>query len=403
MFEEAVQNASVTPQVHQQGSSQLGNPSFPTTASTASFYCPQGVRVRKEFRDMTAEEWRRYKAAVRRMYEPDATGLSRQDRFTKIHLDNAAIAHNTAHFLPWHRWFTYLYEEELRKFDPEVTVPYWDWTFDSQRPLASPIFSRDYLGTTTGKSGDCDWIVSFPRKHCLIRNYRPNDHKRFGTFYGRRTVDRLITDTRMSWPEFANLFETSPHGIVHFKIGGPGGDLADMASPNDPIFFLHHSMVDYVWMQRQQFTGNAKAFGGRHRGRKATSRDELRPFRVTVEETFDFERLCYTYQPFSGWLTAAPAALSAGANVPDDQTDHKLPDPLGDSWIEMHGWDKEWLAGIERQLQALESTPLGESVTKKQWWSQWFDISNSASNINTYPIIMIGVGVIVGVIVTFAL
>lgn len=407
VFEEAKRGAADTLQIFTPLSSQISNPAFPNHAP-ATFYCPQGVRVRKEFRDMTHEEWSRYKAVVRKMYEPDHTGLSKVDRFTKIHLDNAAIAHNTAHFLPWHRWFTFLYEEELRKFDPQVTIPYWDWTFDAQRPLASPIFSPYYLGTKTGRSGDCDWIVSFPRKHCLVRNYTPNDHRRFGTFYGRRTIDRLITDSRMSWSEFANLFETSPHGIVHYKIGGPGGDLSDMASPNDPMFFIHHSMVDYVWMQRQQFSGKMNAFGGSHRGRRATSGDELHPFRVTVEETFDFEKLCYTYQPFSGWLTAAPAALSAGANIPEtDQSlhNHKLPDALSDSWIEMHGWDRQWVDQLEKRLQALESTPLGEQVPDKNSWSDWFKgaSSNSASSLSVYPLVMIAVGVFAGLLVSFAL
>jgi tyrosinase len=403
VFEEAVASAGQTVQIFNEKETIVGNPAFPTGPQTIS--CPNGVRIRKEFRDMSMEEWNRYKAAVRRMYEPDPSGLSLQDRFTKIHLDNASIAHNTAHFLPWHRWFTFLYEEELRKIDPQVTIPYWDWTFDSQRPLRSPLFLPDYLGIKTGKAGDCDWVVSFPRKHCLVRNYNPRNERAFGTFYGRRTVDRLITDTKLTWSEFATLFETSPHGIVHFKVGGPGGDLSDMASPNDPLFFLHHSMVDYVWMQRQQYTGHNGAFGGRHRGRRATASDELRPFRVTVEETFDYQRLCYDYQPFSGWLRAAPAALRAGANVDSagrEYFEHRLPDTLGDNWIAMHGWDRKWVVEIEEKLHQLESTPLGQLVSVGGSSS---DTENGASNSakSFYPALMIGAGLVAGVMVSFAL
>lgn len=35
------------------------------------------------------------------------------------------------------------------------------------------------------------------------------------------------------------------HGAGHFAIGGDAGDL--YSSPNDPVFFLHHAMLDYVW------------------------------------------------------------------------------------------------------------------------------------------------------------
>lgn len=206
-------------------------------------------------------------------------------------------------------------------------------------------------------------MVSYPRKHCVVRNYR---RASFGTFYGRRTIDRLITDDKMSWGRFAEMFETSPHGIVHTQVGGPGGDLSDMASPNDPLFWIHHSMVDYVWMERQIITGKQTAFGGMHRGRKATSKDILKPFKITVEDTFNYESLCYTYQPYSGWAQAAPAALSAGANVVDPADDHDLPDPLPDSWIEMHGWSREKVQEIEAALRELEEKPLvkGESNAK---------------------------------------
>lgn len=348
---------------------------------------------------MTWDEWSRYLAAVKKMYIPDSTGRSKADRFTRIHLDNASVAHNTAHFLPWHRWFTYLYEEELRKFDADVTIPYWDWTFDAQAPLKSPLFRPEYLGLKTGKAGDCNWIVSYPKRHCVVRNYH---HKSFGTLYGRRTIDRLITDTRMSWAEFAELFESSPHGIVHYKVGGPGGDLADMASPNDPLFFLHHSMVDYIWVQRQEFTGRAMAFGGKHRGRKANSGDELRPFRVTVEETFDYGRLCYTYQPFSGWHHAAPAALRAGANVDGDEVEgqHKLPDPLPDEWIKMHGWPREWVEEREKKLREMESTPLTTDFKAKKAFMEWFsrDTLNQIGNARIFgPIMLIAIGAIVAV------
>lgn len=35
------------------------------------------------------------------------------------------------------------------------------------------------------------------------------------------------------------------HAAGHFAIGGDAGDF--YSSPNDPVFFMHHTMLDYVW------------------------------------------------------------------------------------------------------------------------------------------------------------
>ena len=124
VFDESVLSAadaeSKSTRTSARPATSLDNPAYPDNP-----LCPNGIRVRREFRDLADDEWDEYKAALRKMYEPDETGRSIIDRFTKIHLDNASVAHNTAHFLPWHRWFTFLFEEELRKINPKLTVPFW--------------------------------------------------------------------------------------------------------------------------------------------------------------------------------------------------------------------------------------------------------------------------------------
>jgi hypothetical protein len=57
-------------------------------------------------------------------------------------------------------------------------------------------------------------------------------------------------DTRS--PGFRNTLEgtgaTSMHNTVHIWVGG---SMFPMSSPNDPVFFLHHCMVDKVWADWQ--------------------------------------------------------------------------------------------------------------------------------------------------------
>lgn len=55
--------------------------------------CPNGVSVRKEFRDMTEGEWIQFLRALVRMYHSENGELSRIDRLTKVHLANVPEAH----------------------------------------------------------------------------------------------------------------------------------------------------------------------------------------------------------------------------------------------------------------------------------------------------------------------
>ena len=53
-------------------------------------------------------------------------------------------AHAQPAFLPWHRQFLHKFEQELQKIDPNVTVPYWDWTDPKALDV---ILQEDFLGT----------------------------------------------------------------------------------------------------------------------------------------------------------------------------------------------------------------------------------------------------------------
>jgi hypothetical protein len=88
--------------------------------------CPNGLRVRKEFRDMSASEWNAFKSALFKLYTITIDGNeSLIDRFTRVLNDNRKIAEQSPYRLPWMRYFLRMLERELEKLDPSVTVPYW--------------------------------------------------------------------------------------------------------------------------------------------------------------------------------------------------------------------------------------------------------------------------------------
>ena len=66
------------------------------------------------------------------------------------------------------------------------------------------------------------------------------------------TPDDIIEliGTETSHIEFSHALETRDgyHGSPHICIGGVRGNMAQIDySPDDPIFYLHHTFVDYIW------------------------------------------------------------------------------------------------------------------------------------------------------------
>lgn len=86
------------------------------------------------------------------------------------------------------------------------------------------------------------------KPHCLTRNFNANLSARF---HNQDQVDRLLASTDII--EFQERMETFPrtnlsiglHGGGHDSVGGTMIDL--LASPQDPSFMVHHSMIDRMW------------------------------------------------------------------------------------------------------------------------------------------------------------
>lgn len=107
--------------------------------------------VRKNVAALSPDERTDYVNAVlalKKKPSPWADGLSVYDTFVMWHRDAFGCAVMAAHmgpaFLPWHRVFLRLFEEQLRAVDPDVTVPYWDWTVDNG--TGAPVWTDDFMG-----------------------------------------------------------------------------------------------------------------------------------------------------------------------------------------------------------------------------------------------------------------
>ena len=230
--------------------------------------------VRKNAANLTEQERDRFVNATKGLkntIQPGST-ISIYDQFVAMHLGvyqrrnvpgGVDGGHRNAAFLPWHREYLRRFEMALQAVDPDVSLPYWDWTnIDSSRNV---VFQDDFMGPNGGQGGRgggpvqsghfslaSGWRVD-PRLHvsswggqslgaALMRDMGP-----FVNLPRKEDVDTTLNID--SYTVFRPALERAPlHNSIHPWVGG---SMAMMSSPNDPIFFMHHANVDRIWAEWQ--------------------------------------------------------------------------------------------------------------------------------------------------------
>ncbi|KAJ3378998.1 hypothetical protein HDU92_006985 [Lobulomyces angularis] len=254
-------------------------------------------KIRKEWRELTTDEKTNYVNAVKALKALPSTmnqGNKYED-FAYIHDLHKNTIHSVASFLPWHRLFLKDFENELQKIDPSVNLPYWQWSVDSQAPENSPILGPGPLqfGTGFGTGGACvtDGFAANWKKNdnsCLLRGTGDGAGQdgKLGAFYSGEHIASIVKLS--TFDNFWNTLEGSPHALPHLAIGG---DMAGMASPHDPIFYLHHTYIDKIWADWQKL-GN-----GRYSeySKIENKNKKLSYYQNTVSSVLDHRNLCYEY------------------------------------------------------------------------------------------------------------
>jgi tyrosinase len=321
--------------------------------------------IRKEVRQLSAQERAAFLAAVKQLQSGPAP--TAYDRLVKLHMDATAFAHGTAYFLTWHRAYLRTFELALQAIDPSVCLPYWSWALDSQAPETSVLFSNDWYGMQgTGADGCMNvgqlagWRPAYPQPHCWTRRF--NGGNRLGALHSTEAVNRVISGNT-DYDSARRQIEGVLHPGVHNEVGG---DMSSMNSPNDPMFWHHHSYIDFMWLMWQRMHGRSQDFGGAGPNGAAVSPDDrLLGLDYRVADTFDTSGLCYEYaelqtgdlgddrappatvaRPTNG---ERPAAVSIAA-IPDatsrfdpfDRTNLaslRVPRPTDEAWLAMNGQD----------------------------------------------------------------
>ncbi|KAH6647763.1 hypothetical protein BKA67DRAFT_594678 [Truncatella angustata] len=226
---------------------------------------------------------------------------SRYDDFLAAHINQTLAIHYTGNFLAWHRYFTWSYEQALRNECGYTGYqPYWNWALYVNDPVSSPIFDGSaysmggqgkYIANKgpialtlgnypiiylpAGNGGGC--VTSGPFKNMTVNlgpvnlplnngsvitgtglDYNPRCLKRdvsagVNSAYANATSiiqlilqNNNIADFQMNMQGIPGSGSIGVHGGGHYTIGGdPAGDV--FTSPGEPVFYLHHGMIDLVW------------------------------------------------------------------------------------------------------------------------------------------------------------
>ena len=217
------------------------------------------MAIRKDANTLTAAERAEFVAAVRTLKVE-----SIYDQFVLRHANAIMNAiHQSPAFLPWHRRFIFDLELELQRVsgNPDFGIPYWNW---SSGGANASMWNDDLLGgdgdvggvVRTGPFRAGEWIVvnaSGGQAGPLMRTFGQSGMPTLPT---QMEIDQVIAVTpydvppwnTSSNPSFRNQLEgwigPNLHNRGHVWVGG---SMLPMTSPNDPVFYMNHCMVDKVW------------------------------------------------------------------------------------------------------------------------------------------------------------
>lgn len=193
--------------------------------------------------------------------------------------------HGTEHFFDWHRAYLYYVEKICQKLtgDAKFGLPYWNW---NQNPDIHPAFL------------DAASVLFLPRNNSSMSG---------SSSITTATLDPIFADTNFF--TFGSQIEGTPHNNVHTFTGGAFGGFG---SARDPIFYMHHCMVDYCWYKWNVDLGNDNTNDSTwlNANQIQFANADGNPASITAGVTILMPLLSYRYESSAIGSSAAAAAMS---------------------------------------------------------------------------------------------
>ncbi|KAG9126512.1 hypothetical protein FRC07_003180 [Ceratobasidium sp. 392] len=210
------------------------------------------VSERQEWRSLSQDQKNQFHQAVKCL-QGDKKGPSLFDKYSSLHVDMFSDIHYVASFLPWHRYFLKAREKSLADCGYQGPFPYWDWTIDANNMAKSPMFdSVTGFGGNGAKRDHCvqdgpygvrsNFSITYPETRCLQRNFNMDPRWGAGSQHTSQAIQTIMQ--KNDFADFEQSLEEGPHDALHNEVAG---DMAAAFSPDDPLFFLHHTNVDRLW------------------------------------------------------------------------------------------------------------------------------------------------------------
>ncbi|MBC7411135.1 MAG: tyrosinase family protein [Bacteroidia bacterium] len=213
--------------------------------------------IRKNYLEFATSEKTDYVGALNLVWAGGVSTVGKGTHFADIHGSHFgtnihSMRGDGSNFTSFHRFMLLHYELMLRTSAPQydyLALPFWDWRNDPPKNIALPItasnspnfwyFDMLNLNKFTG------WGVT--------RGAMLSDLSSLPTQQTFATAITSSTFWSLSSTSFSRVLEGSNHNGAHVWVGGTMGT---GASPRDPIFFIHHCMVDKIWqMYEDETTG----------------------------------------------------------------------------------------------------------------------------------------------------
>lgn len=210
--------------------------SLPTRKSISSLQQSDPDNVLQAFED-----------GVQQMKNLSSSDARSWDNIAEIHGDAQNFIH-CRHggwlFLPWHRAYLAFFEDIIRELsgNEDFALPYWNWAANPQLPSIFTDSSSPLYDSTRSSDPDPDGPDTDQSEVQSILN-EPNFQRFAGRPSGGGKGD----------------VESPSHDTVHVDVGGGWPDPGNMASTNsplDPVFWVHHCMVDCIWWEWNWGQGN---------------------------------------------------------------------------------------------------------------------------------------------------
>ncbi|MEO8265211.1 MAG: tyrosinase family protein [Ilumatobacteraceae bacterium] len=184
-----------------------------------------------------------YREAVTKMKALPSSDSRNWTNQASIHLNSCT--HQNWFFLPWHRIYLFQFEQICATLTgvADFALPYWNWTEQPSIPapfwsgvLNDPTRTIPQSGTmgSAVSGGVIDGVMGETNFELFASGSIP-----------------LSADQRTR--AFFGGLEGTPHNSVHGRIGG---DMGAFMSPLDPIFWLHHNMAEYLWVEWNLYAGH---------------------------------------------------------------------------------------------------------------------------------------------------